>query len=128
MKFDFTDGDDNSKSRSGVVYGSYEDLLKERKKLLPEIEHDITEAFEDYSGQAFCLIIMNEDENGRVKGNTQIMGGVCHLEDHMKMAESLQKAAERSIELMMEGVRGNPEAMRFVAEKLIDKIKEQLED
>lgn len=120
-------GKDNKKSKhhvSGVSNGDYATMIKTRKEKLPEIEDTIREALKDYEGQSICIVIQNEDENGKPESHHIMMAGVSRMECQLAMAKSLSHASKQALDLLMESANGDVTAMLRIAAAMVDEIKE----
>lgn len=86
-------GKDKSIKQVTTIHGSYEKMLIERKKNLPNIEKSINELLEDYDGRSIAVIVIDEDENGDPTGSRAVITGVSSAESSIVLSKSLSENA-----------------------------------
>lgn len=126
MKINFNSNGKKGKGYdSELIGGNYEDMLKMRKKQLPKIQESIQDALKDYDGTSIAIIVMKEDENGMPDGSQVVMAGVSRMESQLAMGKALSTAADKTMEILMEGAKGDVKAMLAIASALVNVIEKE---
>ncbi|MGK2896077.1 MAG: hypothetical protein ACSLEY_00530 [Candidatus Saccharimonadales bacterium] len=129
MKAKFNSDNDNHthnhKQRSEMFKGGYEGMMRERKKMLPEMQDAIQEALDEWNGESIVMIVMKEDENGLPNGTHTIATGVARPQMQIAMGKALTDMAEHIMHTIMDVAKDDPKAMLDIAEALIDEIKRE---
>ncbi len=128
MKINFDDKGFKEQNQTEINSGSYEDMLKLRKKMLPKFQEGLNEVFEDYQGQSFCVVIMEEDENGEPSGAKVMMAGVSLPSTQVKMAHALRNASATALKVMLEAAKDDPKQLIALMESVTKLMEEELED
>lgn len=116
---------DEEVSKSKILGGNYETMLKFRAKKLPEIKESIQDLFKDYDGGSVAIVIMKEDENGMPSGRHLFMAGVSRPEVQFMLGKALNDASEEAIDCIMEEAKKSPEHLIAVT-KMMAEMLEQL--
>lgn len=125
MNIDF-DGKGKNKRGASMVEGSYEDMVKMRKKQLPEIKDEIQKMFKNYDGGLVAIITMDEDENGKSEGHSLFIGGVAHISTQLALGKALSEASEKMAEMLVDKASGNPHAMKSIVSELLEKMLDDI--
>lgn len=88
----------------GAQRGSYEDMVKHREKKMPQMIEALEEFFENWQGESFAVVMVNEDENGMPIGTRTLMTGAGRPETQVQLAHGLGKAEEQAIEVLSDGI------------------------
>lgn len=131
MKIDFNSDKKkvkNGKSFGHLERGSYEDILKHREKLQPQIESEIQELLKDYHGQGIAIILMKEDENADVVGVRTLITGVGTPTAQAHLAKTLHDSSKDVVDLLVKSATesGDVQAMLSVVEDLIGTMKSKV--
>lgn len=110
---------DDKKNKKNVVSemhkGSFEDLMKTRKDMLPEYEESIQEVFKDYSGDLVLIMRVEEDENADPTAVSTTVVGATTMAAQVRLIKSLDKIKKKLIDDMFEKAQEDPEAMVALA-------------
>lgn len=122
--------DGKNKKILGMSGGSYEDLIKKRKEMLPKLQKDIEDFFEDWNGEVFAIVRVNEDENGDPIGANISMGGAGTSESQIALSKALEEASNDAIKLLAEGVASldNPQDMMRAIKEVVGLLNGDKED
>lgn len=118
----------NKKDQSDLIHGSYERMVKERKKKLPELENAINDVLKDYDGGSICIVAIKEDENGDAEGHSLFIGGVSKLQTQIKLGMALNDASDQVKDKLVEGVGGDPGALAALLTGLVDELTDITKD
>lgn len=125
MKIDFNSKEETIE-RAELVSGSYEDMLKQRQKMLPQMQEKIQELLSDYQGQAMALIVMQEDENGDPTGVSTVIGGASQVSSSIKLASAIDEGAKSLFNLILESAKGDHKTLKLLLDEVTEKmIKEK---
>lgn len=119
MKLNFNNGNNEKNNRTEVEVGSYEDMIKSRKRRMPEMEANIQELFENWSGETVVILKAEVDENGYPKGCHQLIVGVDRPQVIMKLIHQLDDTQEALMNSLIAG--GDP---RVLASMALDMLKD----
>lgn len=110
---------DDKKNKKNVVSemhkGSFEDLMKTRKDMLPEYEESIQKVFKDYSGNLVLIMRVEEDENADPTAVSTTVVGATTMAAQVRLIKSLDRIKKKLIDDMFEKAQGDPEAMVALA-------------
>lgn len=109
------DKKNNKNVVSEMHKGSFEDLMKTRKNMLPEYEESIQEVFKDYSGDLVLIMRVEEDENADPTAVSTTMVGATTMAAQVRLIKSLDKVKKKLIDDMFEKAQEDPEAMVALA-------------
>lgn len=105
---------DDKKNKKNVVSemhkGSFEDLMKTRKDMLPEYEESIQEVFKDYSGDLVLIMRVEEDENADPTAVSTTVVGATTMAAQVRLIKSLDKVKKKLIDDMFDKAKEDPEA------------------
>lgn len=112
--------EENSKNHkvTTLLEAGYEEMMKLRKEQLPRFEKEIQEAFKDYNGESFAIIMMKEDENGKPSGSHVIMAGVSGLLTQVALSKKLDDMSSQLMEVIIDTAKGNTEALITIAKAI----------
>ena len=109
------------KSKVDKHHGTYEDMINERKKRLPEMSKEIEKFFDDWDGGTVLVVKVSYDENGDGIGAHEAILGVDKPENLMGLAKHLK---EHTIGHIIEHVSDNsdPKTMLKIALKELEDL------
>lgn len=112
------------KHEVALGYGEgYDDMLKQRKEKLPEIRETLDNVLKDYKGEAITIVIMQEDKSGLPTGHQLFIAGVSRPEVQIDMGKALHNASRRTLEVLLEAVKHDPQALEALSEMLTNALK-----
>lgn len=107
------------KNSTEVHVGSYEDMIKERERRLPEMIKEIEKFLENWHGGAILIVTVEHDENGDGVGHHEAILGVDKPENLLDLAKNISSTPERIIEHVVH--TSNPrDLMKMALESLKD--------
>lgn len=109
------DKKNNKNVVSEMHKGSFEDLMKTRKDMLPEYEESIQEVFKDYSGDLVLIMRVEEDENADPTAVSTTVVGATTMAAQVRLIKSLDKVKKKLIDDMFDKAKEDPEAMVALA-------------
>jgi len=121
--------DDNKKNvnekRKTSQRGSYKELLKAREQELPKFQEKINEAFENFTGQAFVVMVVGEDENADPTGVRIVVGGVGQPGSMVRLGKEMHDTAHEVLEMSLKEqvADGDLDGLIEMAEELLTDIK-----
>ena len=127
MNINFSN-DKNGTSKATMKEGTFEDMVKMRKKQLPEIQASIQEMFKDYDGGMVAILTVKEDENGHAEGHNLFIGGVAHISQQLQMGKAFSQASDQMRDMLIENAAGNPKALKAVLMGLVSEMISDLDD
>jgi tRNA/tmRNA/rRNA uracil-C5-methylase (TrmA/RlmC/RlmD family) len=122
MKADFGKKKKTNQDEHNMFKGGYEQMVKERKKKLPELEAAINDVLKDYDGGTIAIITIKEDENGDAEGHSLFIGGVSKLETQIALGRSFIDASEEIRDKLLDVVKENPQAFGTVLSALLEEL------
>lgn len=128
MKVNFSSSNNSGKDKASKIQaGTYEDMIKMRKKQLPELEETIQEVLKDYDGGMIAIMQVKEDENGMGEGHSVFIGGVGHVSTQIQMGKALMQASDQIRDLMIESAKGDPKALKGILGALVEEMLDGLD-
>lgn len=125
MKLNFNGKEDEKKikNKTQVEMGSYVDMLKSREKRMPEMQKEIQEFFDNWSGETIIMVKTENDENGDPIGCHQVIMGVDKPTVLLSLARHLDHTQEHIMEQLMES--GDPKLLATMA---VDMMRDLLKE
>lgn len=129
-KINLNKGKDSDRKVVGMTGGSYEDMIKQRKKMMPQMQKTIEELFDNWSGEVFAIIKVKEDENGEPQGVDLVMSGAGTPESQIALSKGLDEASNEAIKLLAEGVASldDPKDMMRAIKEVVSLLNGNKED
>lgn len=127
MQINWNDKRNKGTQESEMFQGDYQNMLKERKNKLPEMQDAIQNVLKDWDGSSIAIVVMKEDENGLPEGAHSMMTGVSRAEMQVAMGKQLNMMSEEVMHMIVEAVKDDPKAMIEIV-KMVTKLIEQEEN
>lgn len=127
MKLNFN-GKDGKKGyrKTDVRIGSYEDMLKERERRMPEMQAELQKLFDNWSGETIIIIKAENDENGDPTGHHELILGVDKPTVLLGMMKHLDQTQETLMHSLVEN--GDPRMLMAMAADMMKDILKEISD
>lgn len=118
----FEDDTKRSSSKHKVLHAGFEEMMRMRKKSMPEFKKAINKEFKDYGGEMVAIIRVMEDENGMPTTTSVYIGGAASLQAQVSLARGLDRTANEFKETLLDICKDNPEALLSVAKDMLGDV------
>lgn len=125
MNINFSNDNTKGISKTKILKGGFEEMVKQRQKNLPSIEANIQDIFKDYNGEMVAIVRINEDENGDPESSSTLISGVSGFASQVRLTKALDNAVSdliKTVSLAIVESRGDEGIRELLA------VLKQLED